>query len=181
MTYPWASGEVLTAADLNAYAGLILVKTHTVSATPGQTSTTVTNAFSSTFRNYMITFDSIVCSSTDNAWYVRLDNHTSSTYYHGGVYANYSTGTVGSGIKASASNLGMAVGGTSSLSSGSFTLFNPNIAAIKQSEAHIITDLNGGVLVSQDRTATARTGFTMYPSSGTFYDGTIRVYGFNNG
>jgi hypothetical protein len=30
MTYPWSSGEVLTAADLNAYAGLILVKTQTI-------------------------------------------------------------------------------------------------------------------------------------------------------
>jgi hypothetical protein len=50
MTYPWASGEVLTAADLNAYAGLILVKTQTIGT--AVSSVTVTGAFSSTFQNY---------------------------------------------------------------------------------------------------------------------------------
>ena len=55
MTYPWSSGEVLTAADLNAYAGLVLLSTTTI--TPGVTSVTVSSAFSSTFDNYRIIVD----------------------------------------------------------------------------------------------------------------------------
>jgi hypothetical protein len=48
MTYPWSSGEVLTAADLNAYAGLILVKTQTIGT--AVSSVTLSNVFSCDVR-----------------------------------------------------------------------------------------------------------------------------------
>lgn len=54
MAFPsFASGDVLTATDMNA-VGLWLVKTQTVGT--GVASVTVTNAFSSTYDNYRIIY-----------------------------------------------------------------------------------------------------------------------------
>ena len=53
MAFPYSSGDVLTAADLNQSSGLVLVKTQTIGS--GVSSVTVSDAFSSTFDHYLIT------------------------------------------------------------------------------------------------------------------------------
>jgi hypothetical protein len=63
----FTTGEVLTAADTNAYlgnGGLVFVKQQTVSGNP--TSMTVTDAFSATYDNYRITVTGMVPTVQDS-------------------------------------------------------------------------------------------------------------------
>jgi hypothetical protein len=88
MTYPWSSGEVLTAADLNAYAGLILVKTQTIGT--AVSSVTVSDAFSSTFDNYLVAVDGVT-SSTNTGATMYLSGATSG-YSYTLIYTKYIAG-----------------------------------------------------------------------------------------
>lgn len=92
MTYPWAAGDVLTAADLNTYAGLVYVSKGTFSAV---TSFDVTG-FDTTF-----TFYRLVLRGEGDAGNLsvsaRLYNSATAVttgYYSAAGYANV-TGTAG--------------------------------------------------------------------------------------
>jgi len=64
MSFPsFASGEVLTAADMNA-VGLWLVKTQTVGT--GVPSVVVTDAFSANYDNYLVTISGIKTAAAAN-------------------------------------------------------------------------------------------------------------------
>ena len=77
MAFPYSSGDVLTAADLNASSGLVLVKTQTIGTSV--TSVTVSDAFSSTFDNYKI-ITRVGYASTNNDTYVRIGGISTNTY-----------------------------------------------------------------------------------------------------
>jgi hypothetical protein len=142
-------------------------------------SVTVSDAFSSTFDNYRIVYTDISCSATDNVMFMRLDNHTSSTYSLALAYFTY-TGTSGT-YEFASSNLGLGLGGSGVDASGACDLFNPFLAKVKRAAAIYNTDDVGGIVQSKDTSATSRTGFTFRVGTGTMTGGTIRVYGYNNG
>ena len=93
----FTSGEVLTAADTNTYlanAGLVYVAGGSLSLTTSRLN--VLGVFSSTFRNYRVTFN-IVARSTAN----RFDMHylvgstlVAANYYQGGIGSDFSANTV---------------------------------------------------------------------------------------
>ena len=62
MAFPYSSGDVLTAADLNASSGLVFIKSQTIGS--GVSSVTVTNVFSSTFENYKVVTTGIAASGS---------------------------------------------------------------------------------------------------------------------
>jgi hypothetical protein len=177
MAYPWTSGDVLTAADLNDYAGLVLVKTQTIGS--GVSSVTVTGAFSSTFDNYRITFSNSDASSAATEIQMTLGS-TVTGYYYAGIIVTLSSGPT----RISGNNVSQfAVGKGDSADQTFFSLdvFGPNLTAR--------TGMSGtGHGVAQSyfvagnlSDSTSYTSFTIAPAAGTLTGGTIRVYGYNNG
>jgi hypothetical protein len=184
MTYPWAAGEVLTAADLNAYAGLVLVKSQTIGTTVA--SVTVTDAFSSTFDNYRLVVDVDAGSATGQSLYLRF-GATAANYYSVKFGYRWGGTTVSAFINNGAQ---MDIGAFSSEAGGSLSVdvFAPNLARETKvnglnAYGRVTTTPEGGILfcggVLND--TTAYTAFTLTATAGTMTGGTIKVYGYNNG
>jgi len=179
MTYPWSSGDVLTAADLNAYAGLVLVKTQTIGS--GVSSVTVTNAFSSTFDNYRIIHHGGTASAFSNVEMTL--GATATGYYWAQCFVNYSTSAVSGSSGANVAH--WRVGSVQSSPNMNFVnvdVFSPNLAietaiSINPRSSGGVAGSGAGYLFDQ----TAYTSFTFTFPTGTATGGTIRVYGYNNG
>jgi hypothetical protein len=176
MTYPWAAGEVLTAADLNNYAGLVLVKSQTIGS--GVSSVTVTNAFSSTFENYLMT-GRIRCTTASTTVYFQFTGITGGVYKSNIFYivAGASGGETNSNLTASTVwDIGHFRYG------GMLFIGRPNAADFKMYSFPSSTDATytrrGG---GRCESTTQATGFTITPATGTFNAGNINIYGFNDG
>lgn len=181
MTYPWAAGEVLTAADLNAYAGLVHVSTTTIGT--AVSSVTVSNVFSSTFDNYRIVWR-VDSASASTGTEMQLGSATSNYKY--AFRAFRWDNTTFSFFSAAASDF--YVGATfaaTGAGAGSIDLYGPNLA--KPTHYTCLSNYGAsadgwtghGAGVQTD--STPFTGFTLTPGGGTYTGGTIRVYGYNNG
>jgi len=175
MAYPWTSGDVLTAADLNDYAGLVLVKTQTIGS--GVSSVTVTDAFSSTFDNYRIVMANMDA-STIAALQLQLGSNTTGYY---GVIESWSYVT---GVTQTLVNNGgpMTVAQTHTAfdSYAAIELQNPNGSGRTGITAHS-GGLRGVIMIGEDTAGGSHTAFTLAMSTGTMTGGKIRVYGYNNG
>ena len=175
----FSSGAVLTAAQMNS-VGLWLVKTQTIgSAVP---SVAVTSAFSSDYENYKIIVSGGVASTAVDL----LFNFTGSTasYYFAQTITGYTTGTV-TGAAGNPGGVAAAywvVGyGSTGVLNMNIDLQGPNLAKTTQFGCNRPTISTGGssVFVSGfHNVATAYTGFTITPTSGTLTGGTIAVYGY---
>ena len=195
MTYPsFNSGEVLTASDMNA-VGLWRITGCTVTSVGGtaatasngvitigngNTSVTVSSAFSADFENYKIIISGGGTSAAEN---IRLKLGSSITGYYDAVLY----------ISTAATTTPLATG----TSNGA--LF-ARIGAADTNGIHVNVDINNpqlakytsfsgvytfpgtpafpGMASGIHQVATAYTEFTVSPGSGSFTGGTIRVYGY---
>ena len=186
MTYPWASGEVLTAADLNAYAGLVLVKTQTIGT--AVSSVTVNDAFSSTFDNYKIIVSNVTQSTANDIVLQLAASGTPSTasYYWATAYVTYSTNAVtGTGGGTPRADYPISsINNTNHRHSSDVTVFGP-FQTIRTNIAGTMyvgrTDIAGLGTAGMHDVASSYDGFKLIANAGTLTGGTIRVYGYNNG
>lgn len=178
MAFPsFASGDVLTASDMNA-VGLWLVKTQTVGS--AVSSVEVTGAFSSTYANYLINYSG--GTMTDSAVINFVLGSSTTGYYNFMAYGNSSTTTIQGAGTNNGSNFPWG-GGALAGQAAHFRLevFGPNVAAYtKLLNGTYQNGTNYGTVQGEHRVATAYTAFTVSPSSGTMSGGTIRVYGYRN-
>jgi len=180
MTYPWAAGEVLTAADLNNYAGLVFIKSQTVGS--GVSSVTVTDVFSSTFDNYKIIYR--ITTSVNVNMGLTIDGVTSATGYDSKAF--YSTVFAAGGFTAALNAAGAfwTVGWSNAgePANASIEIYQPyqnsRVRFSSQFSSYVAGVSNGATVATG---GTQSTDFTLAPASGTFTGGTIRVYGYNNG
>jgi hypothetical protein len=179
MSFPsFATGEVLTAADMNA-VGLWLVKTQTVGST-AVPSVTVTGAFSSQYDNYIVTWQGGTMSA-DTALKFRLGSNTNNcfgAFIHAPNYLASSVVNVGDNNTAFFTYAG---GGNSGGAHSYLYIQGPN----KPTRTYINSGLINysttfGTYVGSNFNTTQFTDFTFEPFSGTMVDGTIRVYGMRN-
>jgi len=177
MAFPYSSGNVLTAADLNQSSGLVLVKTQTVGS--AVSSVTVTGAFSSTFDNYRIVMAGVDCSATNNNVYFQLSGLTTQ-YYFSGIYV--------SGAGAPANHYGNNVpsficGRTGTVAATTLVLdvMSPNLGQRTAMQSVGSANLQSFIVNGFAQTGTAFTAFVIGLSGGTMTGGKIRVYGYNNG
>jgi hypothetical protein len=178
----FVSGQVLTAAQLNdsfaAVGGLRLVKTQTIGTTVS--SVTVTNAFSSSYDNYLIRVTGGVGSTTQE---IRMTlGATATGYYYGGAYTDY-TGA-GSGVFRGGNVAFWRVGSSSSLSiSVEMIIKAPYLADETIYTSQLPDALTAGSALWANgylSNTTSYTDFTLTPSTGTLTGGTIAVYGYAN-
>ena len=180
------SGYVLTAGtggtttwSAPSVAGLTLVKTQTIGT--AVSSITVTDAFSSTYENYLISISGGVGSGSN---YLRLTFGSVATgYYYAGTYVAFNASTV-SGTNVN-NGTSVSIGASSVSSLNSITdVFGPNLPkATAYSSKFVFTGTSSDQYFSTGgyNTSTLQhTDFTITVNTGTATGGTIRVYGYRN-
>ena len=185
MAFPYSSGDVLTAGDLNASSGLVFVSSTAVGSSVS--SVDVNNVFSSTFDNYKIIYSNYAASINNIGMRMRLKTATvdsSSVYYWAGYYVRYTS--TGSGFdRSGGATTFFDMGSASGASTLSFELFSPNLAVytLFSSQPSVAGNTDQYIIqrAGAFRNSTQFTGFQLFPVSGTLTGGTIRVYGYNNG
>lgn len=180
MGFPYSSGEVLTAADLNESSGLVLITTQTVGS--GVSSVTVTSAFDSTFYNYRVVLSSMLTSLTTQPLRFTFVSQTAN-FFGNRLKVVYNTTTVTS-IATSSGGVSYAeigVGGTSRQSFASLDIYSPNVPRRKGITGNYYGSSESGFFGYEETSTNAYTGFVLTPASGVFNGGQIYVYGYNNG
>jgi len=157
--------------------GLQLIKTQTIGTTVS--SVTVSDAFSTTYDAYKV-----IISGGGGTGGPQLNltfGSTTTGYYYGDIYNNYSTTVAAVGATNAAS---LALFGTAASVNGiSFNveIVNPFLAKETQVSSQIWYDgTNTGSSRGYVSGTTSYTAFTLTCSTGTLTGGTIRVYGYAN-
>ena len=180
MTYPWAAGEVLTAADLNAYAGLVLVKTQTIAPSPTVTTVAVTGVFSADFDNYRVIIEGVDGPAGVNRMAIQFGATT--TGYYGSMYRDRSDGGDTATSRAdNGANADIGIIGATSDTMISIDIGGP-FAARRTTfsgtyHGSTYSGFSGALLADTN----SYTAFTIIATTGSMRNGTIRVYGYNNG
>lgn len=181
MAFPYSSGDVLTAADLNASSGLVLVKTQTIGS--GVSSVTVTDAFSSTFDNYKILVNGTL-NSSPAAIGIRFGGVTSG-YEWSNVQITYGGSVSGSGSNSDSEIDQLGICTSTEELAMSLEVFAPYLSTNTQVVGSGLDPRpsQGALRYTAGfySSNTSFTSFTLLPSGGTMTGGTIRVYGYNNG
>jgi hypothetical protein len=177
MTYPsFTSGEVLTATDMNA-VGLWLVKTQTIGTAVA--SVTVTDAFSSSYDNYIVTISGGANSIAGNALDLKF-GATVTGYYFSMIFTSWNN-VVNSAGQANVGRIDyVGHAGTQGLN-GLIEINSPFLAKNTTVRASIQNSTNyGGTTNGFLNNTTSYTSFIIATTGGTMTGGTIRVYGMRN-
>lgn len=197
MGYPsFNAGDVLTAADMNA-VGLWRITNCTVTSVGGtaatasngvittgngNTSVTVSNAFSADFRNYRIVF-SYGTTSLGGRINVQLSGTTGANYFTVGYYVAYGVASVlpiatPGGGETSWYGVESNTGGFS----GVMDVLNPQADTKTFMTSHWMTNGLGGTVHGVENTNNRSTGFTLTLAAGGNINSNmaIRVYGYRN-
>lgn len=174
----FTTGEVLTSADTNTYlanSGLVYVKSQTIGS--AVSSVTVSDAFSSTYDDYVINISGGTASGLAVLG-LSLQGLTSSSYYQSFVYTGWNnTISADSGLRTSWVYCGSGSSGGLQMQATLLSPFlnkNTRCNAMGSSSSTVfVGNLNGWV----DNT-TSYTGFVINPNIGTLTGGTITVYGY---
>jgi len=175
-TYNGTSWVTWGAAPSN---GLTLISATTIGTTVA--SVTVSNAFSATYDNYLITVNGGVA-STNNGLNLTL-GATATGYYFGGSQTNFSTGTLGAISGSNLTNFENAVAGSANSLQGNIYLYDPFNAKnthVYWTNSRSDTAQNARQVGGYLANTTSYTAFTLTASTGTITGGTIRVYGLQN-
>jgi len=180
----YTSGEVLTAASLNAnfsfaaQSGLVLVKSQVIGTTVG--SVEVTDAFSATYDNYRIILSDGVSSDASVNLAFRLGATTTGYYWsmNGRTFAD-ADNSIGAANQA---NWRAGAGSPKTLNLridllSPFLATETNFSGQYQVTTTTGSSINNGGFLDN---TTSYTAFTITPSAGTITGGTIRVYGYAN-
>lgn len=178
MAFPsFASGDVLTASDMNA-VGWWLVKTQTVGT--AVTTVTVSSCFSTNYDVYRIVYSG-GNTSVAAGWYdFKFDATHTNNYYGVAEFLDY-TGTRTTQVT---NNLGrLLVGRTNNVAGSSSVVvevMSPQQATRKAIYGN--SNIGPGYIIhgGEYNVATTFTGFAMSVSVGNMTGGTIRVYGYRN-
>ena len=154
--------------------GLVLLNTTTIGS--AVSSITISNCFSATYQNYLITLNGTV-GSQQGTLGIKFNNSTGSTYKRNGYYQTYASTTVSGDV---------GTGGTSSYIGmyntvmGNFTstIYSPFLTSRTALTSQYATDIEAGVWNGYDTNSASNTGFILTASAGTVTGGTIEVYGY---
>ena len=191
----FTAGQVLTAAQMNA-VGLWRITGCTVSSVggtaatanngvitvgSGNTSVTVSNAFSADYDNYLIQYNAIDASTPTN---IKLTLGSSITSYYWGLIYTILGGASTNGLQgAAAASWEYAGVLATDKSGGSIELFNPFLSertGIRSTYLEFATTGAIGQMTGFHNSATSYSAFTITPGAGNMTGGTIRVYGYRN-
>lgn len=164
-------------ADTDEPSGMQLVKTQTIGS--AVSSVTVTNAFSSTYDNYLITITGGASSVGDNG---RLKLGSSTSQHYGLVmYASYALpGTYAGAGDVNAAQFSFCWRTLTTSLYAHIVVSSPYLSEVTYIEGTWVADTAAGKYAGFHDSTTSFTDFTLAPQSGTLTGGTIRVYGYRN-
>lgn len=191
----FSTGEVLTAANMNA-VGLWRVTGCTVSSVggtaatasngvitvgTGNTSITVSNAFSANYSNYRVIWSGGTMSSTGSVA-IQLNNSTGTTYRLSGIYMAYGSTTVngyGPALSTRWTDTGIM---STTEGTTDFDIYNPFATKPTRMRTTSWEQSQYYNFVGFDSSTASSTGFTITPAGAgpSFTGGTICVYGYRN-
>jgi hypothetical protein len=154
--------------------GLVLIKTQTIGTTVS--SVVVSDVFSTTYDAYKVIISG--GAGTGGPQLNITFGSTTTGYYYGDIYNNYSTTVAAVGGSNAAS---LALFGTANANGISFNaeIVNPFLAKETQVSSQIWYDgTNTGSSRGYVSGTTSYTAFTLTTSTGTLTGGTIAVYGY---
>jgi hypothetical protein len=156
--------------------GLVLVKTEVIGTTVG--SVTVTDAFSATYDQYLLTVSGGVGSTGSNLA-LQL-GATTTGYFAGGFVTAYAGASLAGLSDNNASSWTRS--GTGSTNTIQFNVVLQDVFLSKHTkmQSQFASAAEGGVFSGFLNNTTSYTDFTITPSTGTLTGGTIRVYGYAN-
>ena len=155
--------------------GLTLVKTQTIGT--AVSSVTVSSAFSATYNAYRILISGGVGSTNQNMTLTLTGSTTG--YYSGGFETEYAGVTRGWFNNNAAGWVTFSAMNTQFINMD-FELVEVAIARYTRFKSTFINNGTAIQIAGVHQVATAYTGFTVTPTSGTMTGGTIRVYGYQN-
>jgi hypothetical protein len=183
------NGQVLTADSTQADGvrwatptdGLTLIKTQTIGT--AVSSVTVTDAFSATYDNYLVTVSGGAGSASSG---LNLQfGSTATGYYSWELYGSYSSNTVNGFGQSNTTSIGDFAVTTANGHTGVAHILSPNLAArtsFNTAFGELDTIFYAGWKNGFVNNNTQYTAFTLTPGTGgvTLTGGTIRVYGYQN-
>lgn len=162
----------------NTSGALTLIQATTIGS--GVSSVAISNAFSATYDNYLLTMSNCTWSANDQAITFILTGSTAS-YYSNLVYGLSSTGAVTDLNRSNAASAYIAITDANKAQNFAINIFNPFAAAYTNWSGTFNGYLSSGIAGGQHQVATSYTGFTIAAVSGaTLTGGTIRVFGYSN-
>jgi hypothetical protein len=181
------NGQVLTADSAEATGmkwaspsgGLTLVKTQTIGT--AVSSVTVTDAFSATYDNYLITVSGGSGSQSSNTT-LKLGS-TATGYYLAGYYMIYTSNTINGFASANATSWVSASYFSTDAHHAEITLQSPYLSKVTMFNTTLTTPATGSFIARYNgylNNTTSYTEFTLTTAAGTLTGGTIRVYGYQN-
>ena len=177
----YTSAQVVQAVPTGINSALVLIKSQTIGTTVA--SVTVTDAFSATYDNYLVTVNGGVASANPTYFSIIL-GATVTGYYSFDIYGNYTSNTVNGFARANGGSFaGGGVGSTGNLDA-QIVIKNPNLAKTTtfiSDNSVPATGVDNWVHANGFLNNTTQyTAFTFTTASGTLTGGTIRVYGYTN-
>jgi len=185
----FTTGEVLTAADTNAYLGNGMAQYVTGTTFSNVASVTLLSCFNSTYDNYHLSFNVYGNSSASNYCYFQLgvgSTPTTTGYYSKGMWFDIGNAATFAYVNSDGRTTGMSLGpiGFASAGEGSYDVdvHYPFVSRNTRMSGHG-SGLYAGVYYTGVTTAGLQTGTTSFdsikliPVTGTMY-GTIDVYGY---
>jgi len=158
--------------------GLTLVKAQTVGS--GVSSVTVSDAFSSSYGNYLITTSGILASQNQNSS-LQIGTTTTGYYWHG-TYGSFSSSTVSGGNGNNSSGFTSVLTHTTTSSNMLFHAHAPylsTVTVVNWRGSQVTTDGISFQYQGFLNNTTSYTSFKLTPGDGTLTGGTIYVYGYN--
>lgn len=173
------SGSAWAAISGSTSSGLTLIKSQTIGT--AVSSVTVTDAFSATYDNYLITITGGSGTVAGGNTNLTLGS-TTTGYYAAGYYMFYNS-TVVNGFTIQNGSSWNASYFSSNGISGAVTLQSPYLSKTTVFHSTVTTPDTTAYVGNYDgwlNNTTSYTAFTLTTASGTITGGTIRVYGYQN-
>jgi hypothetical protein len=163
--------------------------TYITSASPSAVTTiSIDNCFTSTYRNYLITYNLLY--DTGGGYNLRLryrasgTDNTSSNYSQNLLYLGSNTATIGNEANFAVTSTRVAEIRDGGESAGFFYVYSPQATARTTYTANgassFSTNSVGSFAAGSLTVTTSYDGFTLFVEAGNFTSGTIRVYGVSN-
>jgi len=156
-------------------SALTFIKSQAIVA--GASTFTMSNAFSATYDNYLITAQNLVMSGAGNNLRFTINGSAGSTYSSSLIWVDYSSASVQVGVT-SASSSGIAFADQTAASTQfSLYVYSPFLAAATTVSGQQVNTARASFFGGIDTNAASSTAFTITMTANTFTSGNVRIYG----
>jgi hypothetical protein len=160
--------------DVATQGGLVLISSSTIGS--AVSSVVVSNCFSATYDNYLVTYNNGI-GSQQGTIRIKFNNSSGSTYNHNGYFQTYASGTMSSDVAVNETTgyIGMY---NTVFANFEAVIYSPYLNTKTALTGRHVTNNEAALYNTYDSGTASNTGFTLTPSAGTLTGGTISVYGY---